>query len=80
MDGAVGHLRLMGRNCSSPSPQASFSLCLIKLNYSPCPRQSQLFIIIIPIFNLVRKIVIWELATGNVFALHSAADNLSHSL
>lgn len=84
MDGASGHLRLMGRDCSRPSPQASFSLCLIKLNYSACPRQTQLFIIIIPILNLVRKMVKWEFAMVNLSALHrqakcSAAHNLSHS-
>lgn len=83
MDGASGHLRLMGRDCSRPSPRASFSLCLIKLNYSACPRQSQLFIIIIPIFNLVRKMVKWEFAMVNFSAVHrrakhSAAHNLLH--
>lgn len=51
MNGAPG---LMGQNCSKPSPQAAFFSCLIKLNYSVYPRQSQLFIII-PIFNLDKK-------------------------
>lgn len=69
MDGASGYLRLMGRDCSRLSPQASFSLCLIKLNYSACPRQTRLFIIIIPIFNLV--MVMWEFAMANLSALHS---------
>lgn len=63
MDGASGRLELMGRDCSRPSPQASFSHCLIKLNYSASLRQTRLFIIIIiPIFNLARKLVKWELA------------------
>ena len=80
MDGASGLLRLMGRDCSRPSPQASFSLCLIKLNYSACPRQTQLFIIIIPIFNLVGEMAKWEYAMVNLSALPSAAHNLPHSL
>lgn len=80
MDGASGHLRLMGRDCSRPSPQASFSLCLIKLNYSACLRQTQLFIIIIPIFNLVRKMVKWEFAMVNLYVLHGVAHNPSHFL
>lgn len=66
MDGASGHLRLMGRDCSRPSPWASFSQCLIKLNYSACLTQTQLFIIIIPIFNLVRKMVKWEFTRVNL--------------
>lgn len=65
MDGALGHFSLMGRDCSRPSPQASFSLCLIKLNYSACSSQIQLFIIIIPIFNLAGKMVRWEFAMEN---------------
>ncbi len=80
MDGASGRSRLMGRDCSSPSPRASFSLCLIKLNYSPCLRQIQLFIIIIPIFNLVRKMVKWEFATENLLSVLGAACNLPRSL
>lgn len=85
MDGASGHLRLMGRDCSRPSPQASFYLCLIKLNYSACPRQTQLFIIIISIFNLVRKMAKWEFAMVDLSTLHwqakhNAEHYLSHSL
>lgn len=68
MDGTSGHLRLMGRDCSRPSPQASFSLCLVKLNYSAYPRHTQLFIIIIPIFGLFRKMVKWEFASVNLSA------------
>lgn len=61
MNSASGHLRLMGQDCSKPSPEASFSLCPIKLNYSNCPRQIRLFIIIIiPIFTLVRKILVGD--------------------
>lgn len=64
MNGAPG---LMGQDCSKPSPKAAFSSCLIKLNYSAYPRQTELFIII-PIFNLIRKMVRWEFGMVNLFS------------
>ena len=81
MDGASGHLKLMGRDCSRPSPQASFSLCLVKLNYYE-PKTDSAIYYYYSNFQFSLKMVKWELALVDLSASktqHSTAQNLSDS-
>lgn len=72
MNGAPGHMRLMGRDCSKPWLKASFCPCLIKQNDSAHPMQPELFviIIIISIHNLVSKHRGGDIGIENVFSQH----------